>query len=70
MPPRPATVLLVERGRIEQAIDWYQRAAEAADPEALEEAARLLERAARVEEAAQLRQYGLEPGGHIANEWH
>jgi Transposase, Mutator family len=40
----------------------YQRAAEGGDPDALELAAGLLERAGYRDEAAHVRQYGLEPG--------
>jgi hypothetical protein len=47
----------------------YQHAAEAGDPFALAQAVRLLERTGRRDEAARLRQYGLEPGGKIADEW-
>jgi hypothetical protein len=39
------------------------------DAYALEQAAALLKRVGRVDLAERLRQYGLEPGGHIANEW-
>jgi hypothetical protein len=47
----------------------YQHAAEAGDLFALAQAVRLLERTGRRDEAARLRQYGLEPGGKIADEW-
>jgi hypothetical protein len=43
---------------------------EAGDPIALRLAAELLEEAGRTNEAAQLRQYGLEPASRIVNEWH
>jgi hypothetical protein len=53
---------------VDEAIGMYQRAAEAGDRGALREAARLLEEAGRRDQAAQLRQYGLDPGGQIAIE--
>jgi hypothetical protein len=42
----------------------------AGDTSALELAADILKRAGRIDEAARLRRYGLEPGDGIANEWH
>jgi hypothetical protein len=45
-----------------------QRAAEACNPLALLQTAWLLEDARRLDEAARLRQYGLESGGDIALE--
>jgi tetratricopeptide (TPR) repeat protein len=64
-----AVRLLEEAGRINEAITWLQTRAEAGDPNALEEAVRLLEEAGRTDEAARLRQYGIEPGGRIADRW-
>jgi TPR repeat protein len=65
-----AAGLLDRAGRIDEGIGWFLRAAEAGDPFALLEATELLERVGRIGEAQQLRQYGLEPGGRIAHEWH
>jgi hypothetical protein len=48
----------------------YRRVVEAGDREALGQAARLLEEAGHFVDAAQLRQYGLEPGSYVAKEWH
>lgn len=48
---------------VDEAVVLYRRAAEARDPGALGHAAGLLGEADRVDEAAQLRQNVLEPGG-------
>jgi hypothetical protein len=62
--------LLEGTGRIEEAIGFYRRAAESSGSiDALKQAARLLTLADRVDEAARLLQYGLEPGGAVAGEW-
>ena len=51
------------------AFHLYVAAADAGDTDALEAAARMLEETGRTEEAAQLRRYGIEPGGRIADPW-
>jgi hypothetical protein len=47
----------------------YQQAAQVGGTTALSEAADMLERADRAGEAAQLRRYGIELGGRIADQW-
>jgi thioredoxin-like negative regulator of GroEL len=61
--------LLEEAGRVEEAITWLQACAEAGDTHALGRAAELLEKAGRTDEMQRLRQYGIEPGGSIAERW-
>ena len=68
--------MLEQAGRDEEAITFYQRAAEAyqreaeaGDTDALKEAAAILNRAGRPDEAARLLRYGIEPGGRIADPW-
>jgi hypothetical protein len=56
------------RSLYRHAVRLYQRAAEAGNPLALLQTAWLLEDAGRLDEAARLRQYGLESGGDIALE--
>jgi hypothetical protein len=61
--------LLGTVGRVEKAITWWQRAAETGNTHALGRAAELLEKTGRTDEMQRLRQYGIEPGGSIAERW-
>jgi len=61
--------MLREAGRVEEALAWYGRAADAGDPVAMGWAAEMLREAGRVEEATRLLAYGWEPDGSIAEPW-
>jgi hypothetical protein len=64
----PAAYLLNKVGQTGEAIIYSQRAIEA-DFHGLREAACLLKEAGRIDEMERLRQYGIEPGGRIADRW-
>jgi hypothetical protein len=61
-----AAHLLRAAGRVPEAIRLHLQAAEAGDPDALLSAADLLERTGHQKQAADLRRYGMEPRGQIA----
>ncbi|WP_189321919.1 hypothetical protein [Streptomyces flaveus] len=56
-------------GRLDEALSWFERAAEAGDTEALRIAAEQLTKAGRLDEAENLRRYGREPDRMIAHVW-
>ena len=62
------TDLLEQLGRLDEAIVWYQRAAEAGDRDARRRAAELLERAGRLDEAIDWLQVRHEAGDFYALE--
>jgi hypothetical protein len=59
---------LKEADRVSEAVGLYLHAAETGDPSGLLCAADLLERTGRFSDAADLRRYGLTPGGNIARD--
>jgi hypothetical protein len=58
-----------ESGRVAEALDWYRRAAEEDDITALPSAVWMLRALGQHEESEQLRRYGWEPDGSIAQPW-
>jgi TPR repeat protein len=66
---RLAAELCERRGQIDDATRWYRRVTEAGNASGIERIARLLEMSDRSDEARQLRQFGLVPGGATAEPW-
>ncbi|MDQ3765092.1 MAG: hypothetical protein M3460_27385 [Actinomycetota bacterium] len=56
-------------GQTDEAITWLQARAEAGNTYAVRAAASLLDKAGRTDDMMQLRQYGIEVGGRIADRW-
>ncbi|WP_306971568.1 hypothetical protein [Streptomyces canus] len=67
--PWMAARLLEETGRVEEAMNWYFRAAEAGSPRALSTAVWMLRKLGRTSESVQLYRFGWEPDGSIAVPW-
>ncbi|MDO0909942.1 hypothetical protein QQM39_03410 [Streptomyces sp. DT2A-34] len=61
--------MLLEGGRIDEAVAWYQQAADCGYPLALPRAVQLLHTAGRTDESLRLRRFGWEPDGSIAGPW-
>ncbi|MFE2100646.1 tetratricopeptide repeat protein [Streptomyces sp. NPDC059468] len=61
--------VLLDLGRVDEAVNWYQRAADCGYPLALPRAVQLLHTAGRVDESLRLRRFGWEPDGSIAGPW-
>ncbi|MFJ9815163.1 hypothetical protein ACIRU3_07795 [Streptomyces sp. NPDC101151] len=58
--------ILLDPGRADEAVTWYQQAADCGYPLALPYAVQLLHTAGRVDECLRLRRLGWEPDGSIA----
>ncbi|WP_217213720.1 hypothetical protein [Streptomyces sp. AC550_RSS872] len=67
--PWMAARLLEEVGRVEEAMSWYFRAAEAGSPRALSAAVWMLRKAGRPQEGVRLYRFGWQPDGSIAVPW-
>ncbi|MFF4503216.1 tetratricopeptide repeat protein [Streptomyces sp. NPDC001401] len=61
--------LLLDQGRVDDAVAWYQEAADCGYPLALPRAVQLLHTAGRVDDSLRLRRFGWEPDGSIAGPW-
>jgi tetratricopeptide (TPR) repeat protein len=61
--------LFQQAGQVEEALRWYQRAAEEEDRTALPSAVWMLRTLGRTEDGSRLHRYGWEPGGSIARPW-
>ncbi|MET9111924.1 HD domain-containing protein [Streptomyces zhihengii] len=68
--PRPPAQWLVAVGRVDKALDWYDRAAEAGCDTALRATVDQLAESGRLALAKNLQRYGREPNQLIAAPWY
>ncbi|MCL8009987.1 tetratricopeptide repeat protein [Streptomyces sp. AS02] len=61
--------MLLDWGRVDEAVSWFQQAADCGYPLALPRAVQLLHTAGRGQESTRLRKFGWEPDGSTAGPW-